>query len=49
MSTRSYQVMPSDIYKEKIRIISTYANDIHRALWYDEVCIKAKCAKCVSR
>lgn len=40
MRTRSYQIMPSDIYEERIRIICTYANDIHRALWYNEVCIK---------
>ncbi|KAL6449229.1 hypothetical protein ACFW04_000706 [Cataglyphis niger] len=36
MRTRLYQIMPSDIYQERIRIISTYANDIHKALWYDE-------------
>ncbi|GAB1860999.1 Centromere protein I-like [Camponotus japonicus] len=36
MRTRSYQIMPSDIYEERIRIICTYANDIHRALWYNE-------------
>lgn len=39
MKTRLYQIMPSDMYQERIRIISTYANDIHKALWYDEVCI----------
>ncbi|KAM0733058.1 Centromere protein I [Formica fusca] len=36
MRTRLYEIMPSDMYQERIRIISTYANDIHRALWYDE-------------
>ncbi|EFN68792.1 hypothetical protein EAG_15872 [Camponotus floridanus] len=36
MRTRSYQIMPSDIYEERIRIICIYANDIHKALWYDE-------------
>ncbi|XP_070516932.1 centromere protein I isoform X2 [Cardiocondyla obscurior] len=36
MSSRLRQIMPSDIYQEKIRTISIYANDIHKALWYDE-------------
>ncbi|XP_012527301.1 centromere protein I [Monomorium pharaonis] len=36
MSSHLYQIMPSDIYEEKVRIISIYANDIHKALWYDE-------------
>ncbi|XP_018364933.1 PREDICTED: centromere protein I-like [Trachymyrmex cornetzi] len=30
------QIMPSDIYEEKIHIISLYASDIYKALWYDE-------------
>ncbi|KAG5325888.1 CENPI protein, partial [Pseudoatta argentina] len=30
------QIMPSDIYEEKICIISIYANDIYKALWCDE-------------
>ncbi|KYN33930.1 Centromere protein I [Trachymyrmex septentrionalis] len=36
MSPQLRQIMPSDIYEEKIRIISIYANDIYKALWYDE-------------
>jgi len=30
--------MPSDMYQEKIRVISVYAYDIYKALWYHEVC-----------
>lgn len=37
--------MPLDIYQEKVRIISVYANDIHKALWYDEVCTKIRTKK----
>ncbi|TGZ53483.1 Uncharacterized protein DBV15_09939 [Temnothorax longispinosus] len=36
MSSHLCQIMPSDVYQEKVRIISIYANDIHKALWYDE-------------
>ncbi|XP_011051637.1 PREDICTED: centromere protein I-like [Acromyrmex echinatior] len=36
MSPHLRQIMPSDIYEEKIRIISIYANDIYKALWCDE-------------
>lgn len=37
MSSHLCQIMPSDVYEEKVHIISAYANDIHKALWYDEV------------
>lgn len=40
MSPRLRQVMPLDMYQEKIRVISVYASDIHKALWYEEVRIK---------
>ncbi|XP_011703311.1 PREDICTED: centromere protein I-like [Wasmannia auropunctata] len=36
MSPHLHQIMPSNLYKEKVRIISIYANDIYEALWYDE-------------
>ncbi|XP_072766560.1 centromere protein I isoform X2 [Anoplolepis gracilipes] len=36
MRTHLYQIMPSDMYQQRIHIISTYANDIHRALLYDK-------------
>ena len=42
MSPQLRQIMPSDIYEEKIRIISIYANDIYKALWYDEVRINKR-------
>lgn len=35
MSPHLRQIIPSDIYQEKIRTISIYANDIHKALWYE--------------
>jgi len=38
MSSHLQQIMPSDMYQEKIRIISVYAYDIYKALWYGEVC-----------
>lgn len=31
-----YQIIPLNTYQEKIRIVSSYANDIHKALWYNE-------------
>ncbi|EZA56256.1 Centromere protein I [Ooceraea biroi] len=36
MSPHLRQILPSDMYQEKIHIISVYAYDIHKALWYDE-------------
>ncbi|KYN03793.1 hypothetical protein ALC62_05305 [Cyphomyrmex costatus] len=36
MSPHMRQIMPLNIYAERIRIISIYANDIHKSLWYDE-------------
>ncbi|XP_011158233.1 centromere protein I [Solenopsis invicta] len=36
MSSHLYQIMPSDIYQDKVHVISIYANDIHKALWYDK-------------
>ncbi|XP_032664424.1 centromere protein I-like [Odontomachus brunneus] len=36
MSPRLRHMLPSDIYQEKIYIISVYAKDIHKALWYNE-------------
>jgi len=42
MSSHLRQIMPPDIFQEKVRIISIYANDIHKALWYDEVCLNKK-------
>ncbi|XP_014473444.1 PREDICTED: centromere protein I-like [Dinoponera quadriceps] len=36
MSPRLRHMMPSDVCEERIQVISIYANDIHRALWYNE-------------
>ncbi|XP_018316696.1 centromere protein I [Mycetomoellerius zeteki] len=36
MSPHLRQIMLSDKYEEKICILSIYANDIYKALWYDE-------------
>ncbi|CAL1684747.1 unnamed protein product [Lasius platythorax] len=36
MRKHFYEIMPSKVYQKRIHIISTYANDIHKALWYDE-------------
>lgn len=46
MRKHFYEIMPSKVYQKRIHIISTYANDIHKALWYDEVCMY-KNAKCI--
>lgn len=42
MSSHLRQIMPVDIYQEKIRTVCIYAHDIHKALWYDEVCMNKK-------
>lgn len=40
-----YQIIPLNTYQEKIRIVSSYANDIHKALWYNEVCMYKNASK----
>ncbi|XP_020282926.1 centromere protein I-like isoform X2 [Pseudomyrmex gracilis] len=36
MSSHFRQILPANIYKEKVHIISIYALDIYKALWQDE-------------
>ncbi|KAL6258147.1 hypothetical protein P5V15_010070 [Pogonomyrmex californicus] len=36
MSPHLRPILPADVYQQKIGIISIYANDIHKALWYDK-------------
>lgn len=39
MCPQLQQILPAELYEERILDISVYANNIHKALWLDKVCI----------